>query len=144
MSYAIDANILLYASDSGAARHDTAVEFLRAAAARSELVCIPFPVAMSYLRIATHPRIFRNPLAPGEALQNLDSLASLAHVRFLSEAEGFLAAYRDTTGTVPTRGNLVPDAHIATILRQHGVRRLFTADRDFRKFDFLEVRDPFA
>jgi predicted nucleic acid-binding protein len=44
----------------------------------------------------------------------------------------------------PVRGNLVPDAHVAALLRQHGVRRLCTADRDFRKFDFLEVADAFA
>lgn len=42
------------------------------------------------------------------------------------------------------RGKLVPDAHLATILRQNGVRTLYTSDRDFRRFDFLDVRDPFA
>ena len=41
-------------------------------------------------------------------------------------------------------GNLVPDAHIATILRQHGVRRFYTADTDFKKFDFIEVVNPLA
>jgi hypothetical protein len=40
------------------------------------------------------------------------------------------------------RGNLVPDAHLAALLRQHGISRLYTHDRDFRKFDFLEVIDP--
>jgi len=45
---------------------------------------------------------------------------------------------------VITRGNLVPDAHIASLLRQHGIRELYTRDRDFRKFDFLRVYDPFA
>jgi len=42
------------------------------------------------------------------------------------------------------RGNHVPDAHLATILRQNGVRTIYTADADFRKFPFLEVVDPFA
>ena len=42
------------------------------------------------------------------------------------------------------RGNLVPDAHLAALLKQHGVRTLFTRDADFRKFRFLDVRDPFA
>ena len=42
------------------------------------------------------------------------------------------------------RGNLVPDAHLASLLRQHGVRTLYTVDRDFRRFPFLDVRDPFA
>ena len=42
------------------------------------------------------------------------------------------------------RGNLVPDAHLAALLREHGVRTLYTHHRDFRRFDFRDVRDPFA
>ena len=42
---------------------------------------------------------------------------------------------------IPVRGNLVPDAHLAAILQQHGVRTLYTNEADFRKFDFLEIRD---
>ena len=40
------------------------------------------------------------------------------------------------------RGNLVPDAHLAALLLQHGVGTLYTRDRDFRKFSGLAVRDP--
>jgi hypothetical protein len=61
----------------------------------------------------------------------------------LSEGEGFLEVYPVVTARFPVRGNLVPDAHLAALLLQHGVRRLYTEDRDFRKFDFLEVVDPF-
>jgi hypothetical protein len=46
------------------------------------------------------------------------------------------------TAEVPTRGNLVPDAHLAAILRQHGVKKLYSHDRDFLKFGFLDIRDP--
>ena len=35
------------------------------------------------------------------------------------------------------------DAHLAALLLQHDVRVLYTNDRDFRKFDFLETRNPF-
>jgi hypothetical protein len=38
----------------------------------------------------------------------------------------------------------VPDAHLAALLRQHGVKKLYTHDRDFLKFSFLDVRDPLA
>ena len=36
------------------------------------------------------------------------------------------------------------DAHLAALLRHNGVRTLFTRDRDFRRFAFLDVRDPLA
>jgi predicted nucleic acid-binding protein len=58
--------------------------------------------------------------------------------------DGFLAAYQHVTASFPVRGNLVPDACVAAILFQHGVRTLYSSDRDFRKFGTLEVRDPFA
>ena len=99
---------------------------------------------MSYLRIATHPRIFATPLAPAEALANVEALTHLPHVRLLSEEPGFLEVYREVSGTFPVRGNLVPDAHLAALLRQHGVKTLYTRDTDFRRFDFLEVRNPFG
>jgi predicted nucleic acid-binding protein len=67
-----------------------------------------------------------------------------AFVRFLSERDGFFETYREVTASLSVRGNLVPDAHIATILRQHEVRVFYTADRDFRRFAFLDVRDPFT
>jgi len=99
---------------------------------------------MSYLRIATHPRIFSAPLSPDEALANISALLSLPHVRAVSELDGFLDAYRHVTGETPVRGNLVPDAHLTAILFQHGVRTLYSNDRDFRKFLSIDVRDPFA
>lgn len=144
MSYAIDVNLLLYATFDDSPRHVAAARFLKEAAERRELLGIPYPCALGYLRMATHPRIFRRPLTPEEALANLDTLAALPNVRFLSEREGFFDEYREITASLTARGNLVPDAHIATILRQHDIRVFYTGDRDFRRFEFLDVRDPFT
>ncbi len=38
--------------------------------------------------------------------------------------------------------DLVPDAHLATILFQHGIRTLYTTDADFRLFSSLRVQNP--
>lgn len=40
-------------------------------------------------------------------------------------------------------GNLVHDAHIAAVLLEHGIREVWTADRDFARFPGLKVHDPF-
>ena len=76
-------------------------------------------------------------------MDNVEALTRLPHVRLLSEEEGFWEIYRGVTGEVNVRGNLVPDAHLAALLRQHGIRTLYTNDSDFRKFSFLDVRNPF-
>ena len=74
----------------------------------------------------------------------MEVLLTLPRVRVISEMDGFLGVYREVTSGFPVRGNLVPDAHLATLLRQHGVTRIYTADSDFRKFDFLDVKNPFV
>ncbi len=99
---------------------------------------------MSYLRIATHPRIFAAPLTPAEALGNILTLLALPHVRAVGEREDFLHAYQHVTANLAVRGNLVPDAHFAAILLQNGVRTLYSKDREFRKFPGLALRDPFC
>jgi uncharacterized protein len=144
VSYSVDANVLLYASDQSSARHDGARRFLETCAEGPEILCLTWPTLMAYLRIATHPRIFSAPLSPEEALGNISDLISLPHVRAISELDGFLDAYRHVASKTTARGNLVPDAHLATILFQHGVRRLYTNDRDFLKFHTIEALDPFA
>ena len=97
---------------------------------------------MAFQRIATHPAIFTNPLSPHQAWGNVAALLALPRCRCLSEESTFAQDYANITKSLQIRGNLVPDAHIATILQQHGVRRIYTADSDFRKFDFLEVINP--
>jgi len=143
MSYSVDVNVLLYASDTSSPKHAEAIRFLKQRASDPDLFCIAWSTLVAFLRIATHAGIFSHPLSPDDALRNVESLLSLPRVRLLAEGEGFLEIYREVTARFPVRGNLVPDAHLAALLRQHGVRRLYTVDRDFRKFDFLEVADPF-
>jgi len=144
MSYSLDVNLLLYASDRSSERYENASKFLASCAEGPELFYLAWPTLMSYLRIATHPSIFSAPLSPKEAFENVNALLSMPHVRAVSELDGFTAAYEQVTEGVVVRGNLVPDAHLATILFQHGIRTLYSSDRDFRKFATLEVRDPFT
>ena len=144
MSFSIDVNILLYASDSRSERHEQAVNFLRQAGEGDEACYLTWVTIMGYLRMATHPRIFSAPLSQATAQQNIGSLLARPHVDCIAEKDGFWDLYREVAGDTPVRGNLVPDAHLATLLRQHGIRTLYTCDRDFRKFSFLRVRDPLA
>lgn len=144
MSFGIDVNVLLYASDRGGPLHQKAAAFVRQCAAGKEVFCLAWVTAMSYLRIATHASIFAAPLSPQEAMANVQALLSLPHCRALGEAEDFWPVYCEVTHGLPARGNHVPDAHLAAVLRQHGVVKLYTHDRDFRRFDFLQVVDPLA
>lgn len=144
MSYAVDVNVLLYASDESSPFSKQAGKFIKQCVAGPEVLCLAWPTLASYIRLSTHPAIFASPLTPEDAENNLESLVRLPHVRVLSEQEGFWEAYRATTRGLSIRGNDVPDAHLAAILRQHDVTTLYTNDRDFLKYSFLRVRNPFT
>ena len=144
MSFSFDVNILLYASDRGSPYFERARAFIESCLAQEGVFYLAWPTVMSYLRMATHPALFDHPLSSDEAVANIESLLDAPQVRLLTEEEGFWDIYRGITAEVPTRGNLVPDAHLAALLRQHGVKTFYTRDRDFLKFTFLDVRDPHA
>lgn len=143
MSFALDANVLLYASDRSSPHHDSAQAFLRDCVEGSEVFFLPWPTVMAYLRIATHPGIFATPLTPKEAGENIEVLLNCPYACVLSEGDDFWANYRQATKGLTARGNLVPDAHIAAILLGQGIKEIVTNDSDFRRFDFLRVRNPF-
>lgn len=143
MSVTVDANVLLYASDAGSPRHDAARELLGRIATGPALAYVFWPVAMAYLRIATHPSIFERPLEPDVARANLATLLDRPHVRSPGEGDGFWPVFEATVEGDVVRGNLVPDAHLAALMRQHGVTTIWTADRDFRRFPDIIARDPY-
>ncbi len=58
MTHTIDANLLLYASDSSSPFHDRAIELIDDMATSPEIVYLFWPTVMAYLRIATHPAVF--------------------------------------------------------------------------------------
>ena len=75
-------------------------------------------------------------------MRNVEALLDRPHVPAAGEQLGFWRFYRAAAGE-QSRGNDVPDAHVAALMRQHGVRVIHTRDRGFRRFDGIEPRDPF-
>ncbi len=144
MSYSVDVNILLYASDTTSPHHARAEAFLRSRPSDTDLFCVTWPTLMGYLRMATHPRIFAAPLTSEAATANVAAILALPRVRVIGETEAFWETYQEVTRDQSVRGNLVPDAHLVALLRLHGVGLLYTADRDFRRFDVIRVVNPLA
>jgi uncharacterized protein len=144
VSFAIDTNVLLYASDEASPHHARALEVLDEIALGPELAYLFWPVTMGYLRIATHPAVFEHPLSHADARANVESLLALPHVQAIGEDDRFWARFADVADDVAPTGNLVPDAHLVALMLANGVRTIWTRDRDYRIFNGIRVHDPFA
>lgn len=143
MRSTVDVNVLVYAADAGSPWHGRAREALQRIAAGPAITYLFWPVLLGYLRIVTHPSIVGSPLAPAVVLDGLDDLVSRPHVVVPGEGDLFWPTLRSVADEVSPRGNLVPDAHLVALMREHGVGRILTRDRDFRRFDGIVVEDPF-
>ena len=144
MSYALDTNVLLHAANADSPSHRVVRKLLERCARSDEPLCLTWGVISGFLRISTHAALFQRPLSPEVAMNAVDELLDLPQTRVLVEEPGFWSAYRKVAKSVAPRAKAVPDTHLAALLHLHGVRRLYTSDRDFRRFDFLEVVDPRA
>lgn len=143
MSTTVDANLLLYASNRKSEHHRQALSTVRSLAEGSAILYLFWPVTMAYLRIATHQGVFEDPLSPDKAVGNIRSLSEHSHVRTPGEGEGFWRYFSEVTENMVVRGNLVPDAHLVALMRQYGVSKIVSHDRDFNKFRDIKVIDPF-
>ena len=90
----------------------------------------------------TRPRVFDPPSTLFEAVDQVDVWLEPPSVIMLAEADGYWRHLKQTLLASRTIGAKVHDARIAAICLQHGVRELWTADRDFSRFPQLKTVNP--
>ena len=142
MSYSIDLSLLLCSVDEDSPVHKPAKRFLITVLDSEELCVLSWETIYGFVRISTHRGIFRNPLSTQIAISNMQSLIDHPRVEVVSTGRLSWNIFVRLTGELSIKGNLVPDALLASLLEANGVKRLYTRDRDFRKFDYLEPVDP--
>jgi uncharacterized protein len=137
----VDANVLLYAVNGASPHHRVAKGWVEGALGGDEPVGFAWVVLLAFLRLVTLPAVFPKPLDVDVALEVVEAwlsarAATVVHptARHAAVLGGFLRA----SGTA---GNLVTDAHLATLAIEHGAR-LCTFDRDFERFPGLRSFVP--
>jgi len=143
VSQTFDTNVLVTASNTASTDQPRAQALVEHLSAGPSLVILLWPTLMGYLRIATHAGIFDAPLSPDESRDNVTALIERPHVRTAGEGDRFWPLYERVAAEGRPRANLVPDAHLVALMHEHGITTIWTADRDFRKFDGITARNPF-
>lgn len=140
----VDVNLLVYATMADQPEHDAARSWLDDRLSGTARVGLPWESLVGFARLATNPRVFRNPLPPSEAAAQIR--------RWLSSAAAWVPAPTDRHAEVLTgllaatpgmRSGLVHDAHLAAIALQHGLT-LCSTDGDFARLAELRWQNPLA
>ena len=139
---AIDTNLLVYAHRPETPFHGRARQVLTEAVGEPEPVAVPWPCVHEFLAVVSNPRIFTDPTPMATALDGIRRLLNSLTGGFLAEDEGYLDALERVVRPAQLQGAVVHDARIAALCLYHGVRVLWSADRDFSRFPNLAVTNP--
>jgi uncharacterized protein len=141
--FAVDTNVLVYAANRDLTEHRPCRQLLEDWRYGSETWCTTWSVLYEFLRVVTHPRVFSHPWSLTDAWSFVAAVLDSPSHRVLLPTSRHEDLAALTVEEFPElRGNVLHDAHIAVLMREHGVERLYTRDTDFRRFPFLTVLDP--
>ena len=141
--FVVDTNVLLYAADRDSPDHAPCRSRLDGWRKQSSPWHVTWGVMYEFLRVATHPNVFRNPFPLSRAWAFLEALLASPSLSVLTATERHPQVAAETFAEIPdVRGNLVFDAHTAILMREHGIKTIYTRDTDFNRFPFVDVIDP--
>lgn len=133
--------MLVYAHRRETDRHDDYLSWLEEARTADEPLGVSDVVLSGFLRVVTHPKVFKDPTPLDHAL------AFAAAVRTAPSAIGVVPGRRhwrlfeDLCRTTGVRGNAIPDAWFAALAIEQGATWI-TADRGFSRFPGLRWAHP--
>jgi hypothetical protein len=139
---ALDTNVLVYAHREDSPFHARAQRCVTELAQARSPWAVPWPCVHEFLSIVTHPRIY-NPATPLKlAIDQVDAWLESPSLALLGESERHWEKLKDLLTAGRIAGPQVHDARIAALCAQHGVRELWSVDRDFGRFPQLRVVNP--
>lgn len=130
----IDANLLLYATDSRFRRHAAAREWTEAQLNSARRVGLPWQSLGAFLRLATDPRILDAPLAPAVAWRQIGEWLAAPAAWVPAPGPGHAELLGGLVDRYEVAGKLVPDAMLAALALEHGLA-VCSADTDFARFE---------
>ena len=139
----VDANLLIYAVNRDSPHHAKARRWLEETLSGTTETGLAWIVVLAFLRITTHPKIMRKPMAVETALQYVSSWLKQPFVSLIRPSKQHWPVFRNLVNMTGTAGNLTSDAHLAALALEYGCD-LYSADYDFQRFPGIRHVNPLA
>lgn len=141
--FVVDTNILVYAANLDSPFHASSRSFVDGCRRRMGAWYLTWGICYEFLRVTTRPRVLRYPWTGPQAWEFLDAILASPGVGFLVPGERHRQVLAEVMRELPhLAGNILYDAKTAVLMREHGIRSIYTRDTDFHRFPFLEPVDP--
>lgn len=137
----VDVNVLVYAHRADVPHHDRYAGWLDRARRGKEAFGVPSLCLSGFLRVVTHPKVFRDPTPVQVALDFVEGLRATTNYVAVHPGYRHWSIFADLCRAVDARGNVVPDAYLAAMaIERRAV--MYTVDRGFARFPELQWRHP--
>jgi hypothetical protein len=137
----IDANVLVYAHRRDASNHIAYRRWLEECVSSDQAYGMSDLVLSRFLRIVTHPRIFKLPTDWDDALRFTAEVRSQPNCVVVTPGARHWEIFIQLCRAAGVKGNLVPDAYLAALAIESGSEWI-TTDRDYSRFPGLRWRHP--
>jgi toxin-antitoxin system PIN domain toxin len=137
----VDVNVLVNAHRQEAAHHERYRDWLEDARRASEPLGFAPIVLSGFLRVVTHPRVFKEPTPLTTALAFVDALRTSPAAIGVVPGPRHWPIFVELCAAVDAVGNAIPDAFLAALAIEHGATWV-TADRGFARFPGLRWEHP--
>ena len=139
----IDVNVLIYAHRRDSSNHLAYRRWLERCINSDQAYGMLDLVLSAFLRIVTHPRIFKLPSRLEDALRFVSEVRSPSNCVLLTPGARHWEIFTHLCRAAGAKGNLVPDAYLAALAIESGSEWI-TTDRDYSRFPGLRWRHPLA
>ncbi len=136
-----DVNVLVQAFRADTADHERCRRWLDGVVNGESRYGMSPQVLGAVVRVATHPKVFRQPSDLDEVLGYGDALLARPNCVVIQPGETHWAIFARLCREAEARGNLVPDAWFAALAIEAGCQWV-TLDRDYARFPGLNWRTP--
>lgn len=141
--FVVDTNILVYAADRDSPFHDLCFERIEEWRKEASPWYTTWGILYEFLRVVTHPRVFRKPWTAGKAWEFVEALLVSPSLGLLRPGDRHAVFAAEVIKILPfLSGNLMFDTQTAILMKEHGLKQIYTRDTDFFRFPFLEPVDP--
>ncbi len=141
----IDTNILVYAANKNSEFHHACRRRIEDCRARSSPWYLSWSICYEFLRVSTHPNILPNPWSAAHAWSFLEAILAAPSAGLLLPTSRHADVLREVIAETPhLRGNIFHDVHTVVLMREHGIREIYTLDTDFSQFRLVTVIDPLS